>query len=260
MVPNGVEFPTGIGRARAPRWGRSRCWSQSRMWARSSRRPPCLPPTRPDLRFVVFGEGTQRQRAGARGRASSGIAERVAFPGHVDRDDRAAAIAVMVLPSIVENAPMALLEAMAAGVPVVASRAGGIPEITGEDACVARGAGGRIRASPARSGGCSMTPGLTAALRWRRPASRGLRSRYTTDANVEATLRVYEEALASVAAGDEGRSVSAAMDIRRSGEGARRPGDRPCDDGLRGCDHRAAGRLDETGVRGVSSGSLIAQR
>jgi glycosyltransferase involved in cell wall biosynthesis len=40
---------------------------------------------------------------------------------------------LVVLPSLEDNCPMALLEAMAAGVPVAAARVGGIPDIIEED-------------------------------------------------------------------------------------------------------------------------------
>jgi glycosyltransferase involved in cell wall biosynthesis len=150
-----------------------------------------LAPTRPDLRFVVFGQGTERARLERRSR-ELGLAERVAFPGHVDRASALRRLRMLVLPSIVENAPMALLEAMAAGIPVVASRTGGIPEITGEDAAllVTPGdAAGFARAI----GNVLDDPGSTAA---RVAAARErVRAHYTTAANVDATLEVYDDAL-----------------------------------------------------------------
>jgi glycosyltransferase involved in cell wall biosynthesis len=47
-----------------------------------------------------------------------------------------AAAAVFVLPSVWEGQPLILQEALRAGVPVVATRVGGTPELTGEDAAL----------------------------------------------------------------------------------------------------------------------------
>ena len=47
-----------------------------------------------------------------------------------------AAAGVFVLPSRWEGQPLILQEALAAGCPIVASRAGGIPDLTGEDAAL----------------------------------------------------------------------------------------------------------------------------
>lgn len=62
-----------------------------------------------------------------------GIAERVRFWGI--REDVSAilnAADIFTLPSQHEGNPMSLMEAMAAGLPVVASRVGGVPELVGE--------------------------------------------------------------------------------------------------------------------------------
>ena len=64
--------------------------------------------------------------------AALGIADRVTFPGWVGPDDAQALLAsasVFVLPSYNEGLPVAVLEAMAAGVPVVTTRVGAIPDL-----------------------------------------------------------------------------------------------------------------------------------
>jgi glycosyltransferase involved in cell wall biosynthesis len=62
--------------------------------------------------------------------ASHGLEDRVTFLGHLNRQrlrQELARAAVMLLPSRQENAPMAIGEAMAAGVPVIASNRCGMP-------------------------------------------------------------------------------------------------------------------------------------
>jgi hypothetical protein len=82
----------------------------------------------PDVRFVLVGEGPLRDDLEARAQRV-GVADRVAFVG--PRDDARRLISsfdVLALPSISEGTPLTIVEAMLAGVPVVASAVGGIPE------------------------------------------------------------------------------------------------------------------------------------
>jgi glycosyltransferase involved in cell wall biosynthesis len=89
---------------------------------------------RPEPLLVIAGEGPLAGDLKAQA-VRLGIDAR--FPGH--RDDLPAlfaAAAVFVLPSVWEGQPLILQEALRAGVPVVATRAGGTPALTGEDAAV----------------------------------------------------------------------------------------------------------------------------
>jgi glycosyltransferase involved in cell wall biosynthesis len=83
----------------------------------------------PDLYCVIIGHGELESDLRERAQRA-GLASRVVFSGYVERcEDLVAALDVFVLPSLWEGLPYAVLEAMAVGTPVVASRVGGCVEI-----------------------------------------------------------------------------------------------------------------------------------
>ena len=83
----------------------------------------------PRARFLVVGDGELRGELTALA-ARLGLDGRCRFTGsRADVYDLMSAMDVFVLPSLDEGTPMALLEAMAVGVPVVASSVGGIPDV-----------------------------------------------------------------------------------------------------------------------------------
>jgi L-malate glycosyltransferase len=83
----------------------------------------------PDARFELIGEGSERNALLARA-AAHGVAHAFTFVGHCgDVPARLAETDIFVLPSRSESFPNAILEAMAAGLPIVASGVGGIREL-----------------------------------------------------------------------------------------------------------------------------------
>lgn len=89
-----------------------------------------LPPT---FSLVVLGDGPERSQLEERARAL-GIDERVTWGGYVAHRgtyiQELAAADLFVFPSPAEGFPKVVLDAMAVGLPVIASRAGGLAELT----------------------------------------------------------------------------------------------------------------------------------
>lgn len=83
----------------------------------------------PGLELLIVGDGAERARLGALA-AELGLYARVRFAGeHTDVRPYLAAFDLFAAPSRSEGSGLALLEALAAGVPVAGSPVGGIPEV-----------------------------------------------------------------------------------------------------------------------------------
>ncbi len=83
------------------------------------------------IRLTLVGDGPERESLEALARELD-LGDRVAFTGRLHEAAALEAIArsdILVLASFMEGLPIVLMEAMALGVPVVASRVAGIPEL-----------------------------------------------------------------------------------------------------------------------------------
>lgn len=98
------------------------------------------------MRFVAAGQGPDEEMLHSLHR-DLGLDDRVRFLGYVPDAARLIAAAdVFVLASVHKGLPVAVMEALALGVPIVATRAGGVPELV-ED-----GTNGALRSLVMRTG------------------------------------------------------------------------------------------------------------
>ena len=148
----------------------------------------------PHARLTVAGSGPEAQAL--RDLATSlGIADAVNFPGALERDAMARMYQTADLslnPSLADNMPNSVLEAMASGVPVVSTRVGGVPYMVrdGETGLlVASGDAAAMAAAALRA--------LSEPLLWQRLADAGHAAvqGYAWPQVSERLLSVYQDAI-----------------------------------------------------------------
>lgn len=100
---------------------------------------PVILAAHPSARLIIIGDGPARHEL-ERQAADLGVSRTVDFAGQLPPErvrDALGAARAFVLPSRSEAMPLALLEAMAAGVPAVATAVGGVPDILAGGAGIA---------------------------------------------------------------------------------------------------------------------------
>lgn len=135
VIPNGVQIPAGPGRGDRSATGRRRTIvTVANLRAEKSHETlidaaAVLRADFPDLQVWIVGDGPRRTELERRVR-DQGLQSTVQFLGHrEDVPDLLAAADLFVLPSRSEAFPNGAIEAMAAGLPVVASAVGGLLDL-----------------------------------------------------------------------------------------------------------------------------------
>ncbi len=193
LVPNGVAIPP-----------RSQQVHGARTFATVSSFAPCkatpalvqaflaVGADRSGLRLRMVGDGPERPRCEELARQEPG-GKNVEFTGYrTDVTTQLAQADVFVLPSLNENLPLALLQAMAMGLPCIAADVGGIPEVldAGCGILVTPGDAGALRAAMERM---IDEPGLAATLG--AMARRRVAERFTLASCADGYLRLWSEIL-----------------------------------------------------------------
>lgn len=88
----------------------------------------------PELKLTLIGDGPERRALEAQARALGldGIVDFAGYQGQAEVAQALSATDIFVLPSFAEGVPVVLMEAMAAGLPVVTTRIAGIPELVAD--------------------------------------------------------------------------------------------------------------------------------
>jgi glycosyltransferase involved in cell wall biosynthesis len=146
---------------------------------------------RPDARFIVVGDGAMLEQLQTFVRRFE-LARSVHFAG--TRDDMPAVfneLDVLVLTSRSEAMPLALMEAMACGLPIVATKVGGVPDLVAHGVTGWIAPEGDYEALAAQVVDLLDEPGLRAAVG--EAGRRRAVERFGLDRSVEATRRLLVE-------------------------------------------------------------------
>lgn len=146
------------------------------------------------LRVLLVGDGPERPELEALAERL-GIRDSIEFVGFASEPRFfLAEMDVFVLPSLNEGVPMALLEALAAGIPVVAAAVGGIPGMIGDT-----GAALLVRSSSPEAWVAALTTVIGCPEQSNMMAKRGLqlvREQFSIDSMVNRYIAVYCAAVA----------------------------------------------------------------
>ena len=143
----------------------------------------------PKARFLIVGGGFHKDELEKQA-AALGMGDRLIFTGfRLDVPDILSEVTISVLPSLSEGLSNALLESMAAGVPVVATRVGGNPEAMEEGVT-----GLLVPPADALSladGICRLLENPELAASFGRAGRKRVNERFSLDRMVQATERLY---------------------------------------------------------------------
>ncbi|MCI5140150.1 MAG: glycosyltransferase [Candidatus Electrothrix sp. ATG1] len=148
----------------------------------------------PEARFLIVGDGFQGEEM-REYTVALGISKAVIFAGF--RSDVAAlysALDIFVLPSLLEGTPMALLEAMATELPVIASDVGGVGRIIrhGENGLLVPSADANALAAEIRK---LLTDDMTKATQLAKNAVLTVEARYSARKMSEDYMVIYDQLL-----------------------------------------------------------------
>jgi glycosyltransferase involved in cell wall biosynthesis len=142
---------------------------------------------------TIAGEGPQDAELRSLA-ARLGIGKLVRFAGHRPAREAFAMGRMLVMPSHTESLPYVLLEAAAAGLPILATRVGGIPEVFGPEASANLIVPDDVHALARAIGAALDTPGQV--RRVAQLVKSRVRSEFSLAAMIDGGLAAYREAIA----------------------------------------------------------------